>query len=89
MALLDLLGRRQTLRVLWELRQQQLTFRELQANCDNPSPTILNRRLAELRTARIVQHETGMGYSLTPLGKALLMSLAPIADWADRWAAQL
>ena len=35
MALLDLLGRRWTLRVLWELRADALGFRELQARCDH------------------------------------------------------
>jgi len=33
MALLDLLGRRWTLRILWELREQRLTSRALRAAC--------------------------------------------------------
>jgi DNA-binding HxlR family transcriptional regulator len=38
-ALLDLLGRRWALRILWELRHEgtTLTFRELQANCGDAS----------------------------------------------------
>jgi hypothetical protein len=40
MALLDLLGRRWALRVLWELRDgEALTFRELQARCGGVSST--------------------------------------------------
>ena len=47
MALLDLLGRRWALRILWELRDETLTFRELRGACDTMSPTVLNQRLAE------------------------------------------
>ena len=56
MALLDLLGRRWTLRILWELRAASRTFRELQAACDGASPSVLNTRLKELRQANLVQH---------------------------------
>ncbi len=51
MALLDLLGRRWTLRVLWELRRGPLTFAELQRRCDAMSPSVLNQRISELRAA--------------------------------------
>jgi DNA-binding HxlR family transcriptional regulator len=87
MVLLELLGRRQTLRVLWELRAGPLTFRQLQESCGGTSPTVLNRRLAELREARIVTHEAGAGYALTSSGQDLLESLAPLNDWAQRWGA--
>jgi len=40
MALLDLLGQRWTLRILWELRDAPLTFRALQNACDSVSPKI-------------------------------------------------
>jgi hypothetical protein len=45
MRLLDVLGKRWTLRVLWELRDERLTFRELRERCDDVSPTSLNHRL--------------------------------------------
>ena len=63
MALLDLLGRRMTLRILWELREKPLTFRALQeAAATNPS--VLNARLKELREARLLDH-TADGYALS------------------------
>lgn len=87
MALLDLLGRRWALRVLWELRTgESLTFRELQARCAEVSSSVLNDRLRELRGAGIVVSERGRGYSLTPEGARLLEDLAPLDDWARRWA---
>jgi len=85
MVLLDLLGRRWCLRVLWELREVPRTFRELRARCDAMSPSVLNERLAELREAGIVAL-TDDGYALTTAGKQLLDSLEPLHRWAERWA---
>ncbi len=85
MAALDLLGRRWALRVLWELRDGALTFRDLRTRCDEVSPTVLNQRLAELREAGIVAHEEGSGYALAPEGEALLEALAPLHVWAAQW----
>jgi DNA-binding HxlR family transcriptional regulator len=85
MALLDLLGRRWTLRIGWELRDRTLSFRELRAACDGMSPSVLNRRLAELREAGVVEL-TDEGYRLTPEGDELLELIAPVSAWAKRWA---
>jgi DNA-binding HxlR family transcriptional regulator len=87
MALLDLLGRRMALRILWELSRAEapLTFRALQGAADT-NPALLNTRLKELRAARLVVHG-GEGYSLSEEGDALLQLLLPLVDWADRWAA--
>jgi DNA-binding HxlR family transcriptional regulator len=84
MALLDLLGRRMTLRILWELRETRLTFRALQ-EAAGTNPSVLNARLAELRQARLVEHGAD-GYGLTPLGQSLLATFLPLHNWADEWA---
>jgi DNA-binding HxlR family transcriptional regulator len=89
MTLLDLLGRRWTLRVLWELRAEPATFRELRERCDDVSPTVLNARLAELRDAGILEHAGDVGYRTTKSGAALLRALAPLQDWAAHWAPEL
>lgn len=86
MALLDLLGRRWLLRVLWELREGALTFRALRARCDAVSPSVLNARLTELREVGIVAVGPGTGYALTREGRALLEALASLQGWAERWA---
>lgn len=88
MALFDLLGRRWTLRVLWELRREPLTFRQLQRSCEEMSSSVLNQRLRELRAAGVVEQQRGEGYSLTPEGQALLEALKPLSTWADRWSAR-
>lgn len=87
--LFELLGQRLALRVLWELREGRMTFRMLQARCDQPSPTVLNKRLAELRAAGIVEHEPGAGYGVTTLGAGLLAALQPLNKWAHKWAHEL
>jgi len=86
MALLDLLGRRWALRVLWELRQGALTFRGLQERCDAMSPSVLSQRLTELRAAGIIELRPASGYRLNAEGNALLKALAPLHGWATRWA---
>ena len=87
MALLDLLGRRWTLRIVWELREDRaLTSRALRSACDEASPTILQTRLTELREAGLVELEPGDGYRLTALGKELFDTFAPLHRFAERWA---
>ncbi|HEY1517889.1 MAG TPA: helix-turn-helix domain-containing protein [Solirubrobacteraceae bacterium] len=85
MALLDLLGRRWALRVIWELRDEPLSFRETQARCGAISSSVLNDRLTELRGAGIVE-AGGEGYRLTGEGRELLALYPPLDAWAERWA---
>jgi DNA-binding HxlR family transcriptional regulator len=85
MALLDLLGRRWTLRIVWELREQPKRFRELQ-DLIGASPTIINTRLAELREARLVRLDNDAGYRLTALGEELLRLFLPLHLWSEKWA---
>lgn len=89
MALLDLLGRRWLLRIIWELRETPLTFRELRDHCDNISPTVLNQRLRELRDAGIVVLAEPRGYALNQSGKQLLEALMPLQRWSEGWQKKL
>jgi DNA-binding HxlR family transcriptional regulator len=86
MALLDLLGRRWTLRILWELREKPLTFRALQSACGNLSPSVLNARLRELREAGILELREPDGYAPTAIAEGLGEILIPLDNWAKRWA---
>ncbi|MDB4988928.1 MAG: transcriptional regulator [Myxococcaceae bacterium] len=88
MALLDLLGRRWALRVLWELREEAPTFRALQARCQGMSSSVLNQRLGELREAGIAEAGEDGGYRLSVEGRALMEALEPVDRWAKRWAAR-
>jgi DNA-binding HxlR family transcriptional regulator len=88
MALLDLLGRRWSLRVLWELHQAPASFRELQSRCEGLSPSVLNTRLNELREAQLVENGE-RGYQLSRLGLELIEQFLPLTLWAESWAANL
>lgn len=88
MALLDLLGRRWMLRIMWELRGDSLGFRELQLVCDGMSPSVLSQRLNELCEAGVLEALDGR-YCLTTEGRGLLDTLGPLQSWADRWARRI
>jgi DNA-binding HxlR family transcriptional regulator len=89
MAALDLLGRRWTLRVLWELRGGPVGARELRSRCDDMSSSVLYNRLDELRASRLVAKDHSGAYTLTELGAQLGGALEPLQEWARRWATDL
>jgi DNA-binding HxlR family transcriptional regulator len=87
MVALDLLGRRWTLRILWELRTGPLGFRELQDRCDGMSSSVLRARLVELVEEGLVEQVDGR-YRLTTTGRALRDAIRPLTRWAERWRAE-
>jgi DNA-binding HxlR family transcriptional regulator len=88
MAVLDLLGRRWTMRILWELSQAPAGFRELQRRCERMSSSVLSTRLGELADARLATaHDAG--YRLTRLGEDLVEALGPLNAWSRRWAEEV
>ncbi len=87
MVLLETLGQRWALRVVWELRAGPLTFRALRSACDDVSPTTLNARLEELRSLAVVEHREAEGYALTRAGAELGTLLLSLSRWADKHVA--
>ena len=88
MALLDLLGQRWVLRIVWELRNGPMTSRALRQATGDISPTVLQARVDTLRGGLIL--ELGReGYQLTKLGEGLLESFAPLYRYAAIWARAL
>jgi DNA-binding HxlR family transcriptional regulator len=83
MRVLDRLGRRWALRVLWELRSGPQTFRALRRACDDVSPSSLNLRLAELRALGAVARGDA-GYALTADGERLAAIVLSLHNWAER-----
>jgi len=86
MALLDLMGRRWSLRIIWSLRNGPMTSRALRAACNEASPTVMQRRLNELRDADLVDHLAGSGYKLTTLGEGFVGAFQPLSAFAKRWS---
>ena len=85
LALLDLLGRRWALRILWELRMQPATFQALQRRCDSMSTSVLSQRLAELRDAQLIEKDEAGNYMLSEPGVRLLTRLDGIDEWTQEW----
>jgi DNA-binding HxlR family transcriptional regulator len=87
MALLDLLGHRWSLGIIWILAERgPLSFSALQSGCEAISPGVLNTRLKELTLAKFVQRTNGT-YSLTSIGEELFALIEPLGQWArETWA---
>lgn len=88
MAILDLLGRKWALGVIWNLSIKPQKFRELQEKCETISPGILNSRIKDLREAGIVKR-TIDGYVLDDKGIELQSLLKPLGKWSNNWALDL
>src|ERR1700757_4862147 len=86
MAALDLLGRRGSLRILWELREGPLGPRALRERCDGMSPSVLYDRLGELTGAGLIVQRDDQCYELSEMGRSLGKALIPLERWARRWA---
>jgi len=82
---LELLGRRWTLRLLWELRGGPLPFNVLRTRSGGLSQSVLVTRLTELFGAGLIADVDG-GYELTARGQALVHELASLDRFAERWA---
>lgn len=84
--LLDLLGRRWSLRILWELSAGPLRFTEAQSRCDAMSPSVLNQRLSDLVGAGFLYVRSDRRYELTTDGSSIVGSLRPLEASSRRWA---
>ena len=86
MALLDLLGRRMALRILWELRDGAPHLPRPAGRRPRPTPACSTRGSGELREARIVEHGPE-GYGADAARpRRCSSSFLPLHVWADEWA---
>ncbi|MCX5740220.1 MAG: winged helix-turn-helix transcriptional regulator [Proteobacteria bacterium] len=86
MALLDLLGRRWALRVLWELHEAgPLGFAELQVRSVGISPSVLSQRLKDLAEAGLVIAADDGRYAPGRDAEHLARILLDLDTWATRW----
>ncbi len=89
MALLDLLGRRWAMGVLWTACEAgPSTFRDLQARCESISTAVLNQRLKELQAAGLMTR-TPSGYAATDMGRQVYADLLPLGVTAKAWSCLL
>ena len=86
MAALDLLGRRWTLRLLWELRNGPVGPRAILTSCNGLSSSVLYRRIGELDDAGLVERLPDGSYALSGLGQELSEAISPLSHWSEKWA---
>ena len=84
---LDVSGRRWAFRIVWELRVGPLNFRALQAACGHISPSVMQRRLHELRALGIIEKIPRLGYRLSASGEKLFQVLAQLDRWSKKMPA--
>jgi DNA-binding HxlR family transcriptional regulator len=82
-AVLDQLGRRWSLRLVWELRRDVVSFSELRERT-GVSPSMLTTRLRELEALGIVEKDDARRYRLSGNGRELARILYEINRWAER-----
>jgi len=80
---LELLGRRWALRLIWELRRSTVSFSELRQRT-GISPSVLSARLAELAGAGVVERDSGRRYRLSGRGRELARILYELNRWAEQ-----
>ena len=88
-AALNLLSRRWILRIIWELRDGALGFRDLQTRCEKMSPDTLSTRLNELKVAGIVKSNGQGHWQLSSIGHEMEPALSALNGWSQSWAEQL
>ena len=81
-SVLDLLGRRWALRLVWELRRSTLSFSELRERT-GISPSVLSTRLRELVDSDVLEREGGRHYRLSGRGRELARILYELNRWAE------
>jgi DNA-binding HxlR family transcriptional regulator len=80
---LDLLGRRWALRLVWELRRSTLSFSDLRERT-GISPSVLSLRLQELVQADVLERDAGLRYRLSGPGRELARILYELNRWAEQ-----
>ncbi len=82
-SVLDLLGRRWALRLVWELRRSTLSFSELRQRLAI-SPSVLSARLGDLADAGVLERDPVRRYRLSGRGRELARILYELNRWAEQ-----
>lgn len=87
----EVLGEKWTLLIVRELVLGATRFSQIQRAIPRISPTVLNKRLAELQTHGVIvrkriPEQKGFEYQLTESGRELYPLILQMAQWGMRWA---
>ncbi|MGH2956807.1 MAG: winged helix-turn-helix transcriptional regulator, partial [Solirubrobacterales bacterium] len=78
--ILELLGRRWSLRMVWELRRDAVSFSELRERT-GISPSVLSTRLRELEQLGVLRRDGSRRYTLSGSGRELARLLYELNRW--------
>ncbi|GAB2532978.1 winged helix-turn-helix transcriptional regulator [Nocardia heshunensis] len=90
---IELIGKRWTGLVLWQLLGGPLRFNELRERIPRITDAMLSQRLKELEGAEVVERLVTVArpvevrYALTPVGTKLEPVLDAVLTWSREWAA--
>jgi DNA-binding HxlR family transcriptional regulator len=79
----DLLGRRWSLRLVWELRRSRRSFSDLRERT-GISPSVLSARLGELIESGVAERDGSGRYRLSGSGRELARILYELNRWAEQ-----
>ena len=80
---LDQLGRRWSLRLVWEMRRDAVSFSDLRKRT-GVSPSMLTTRLSELESLGVIEKDGARRYRLSGDGRELARILYEMNRWAER-----
>ena len=82
--LMEILGQKWVLRILWELSRQAASFQTLQSQCGDLSPTILTKRLKLLQEQGFILKSSRL-YQLSELGNELGPVFEQLDSVSHKW----
>ncbi len=88
---LRILGDKWTALILFQLRNADATFSQLEVSLEGISPRTLSQRLDKLEAEKIIvkrrycEHPPRFRYHITDKGQELQSVLRKMADWGDKY----
>lgn len=88
---IDIIGGKWKILIIWELRESEKRFRELQKSVGKITDKMLTQQLRELEEAELISRKAypeippRVEYSLTLLGKSLLPVLEMFEEWGKQY----
>ena len=88
----NIIGGKWKVIIIWELKENEKRFRELQKSIEKITDKMLTQQLRELEEAELISRKVypevppKVEYSLTLLGKSILPVLEMFEEWGKQYA---
>ena len=87
----DIIGGKWKILIVWDLREREKRFRELQKSVGKITDKMLTQQLRELEEAELISRKAypevppRVEYSLTLLGKSILPVIEMLEEWGKQY----